>query len=107
MWIIYQDTGRGADFYKFYPCVQPDGDYGVDHLRVYVAPEIRAQLSDDIICKALALGMLKYTDGAETPRVGNILFTFDYYGDDCTNTINMDDDGAFADAMRLDLAGNA
>ena len=58
MWLILDDTERGTDFYQFYPAEQPDGDFGgVDHLRMYIAPEIRTQLTDETICQAVEAGV--------------------------------------------------
>ena len=106
MWLILDDTERGHDFYQFYPAEQPDGDFGVDHLRIYIAPEIRTQLTDDTICQAVEQAFLQYGDGCEHVKIGHVNFTFDYYGDAPTNTISMDDDGCFA-LMLNATAGNA
>ena len=107
VWIIYDDLKRGADYYRFYPCVQPEGDYGgVDSLKVYIAPAIRAQLSDETICQTLAEAMLMHGDGCENLKVGHVNVHFDYYGDAPTNTISMDDDGSYQNMLSA-TAGNA
>ena len=90
MWILIHDTTRGAGYIKAFPHTQPDGEYGVDHLRLWIAPEIRARHSDDVICEVLESALLAYGQGSEQPMQFGCISVSVNYGKHSDHTISLD-----------------
>ena len=103
MWIFVDDVKRGAGYVKAYPHTQPDGDYGTDHLRLWIDSGLRAAHSDGVICDVLEDALYDYGHGAEQPiRFGCIAVSINY-GQGSDHTIAIDHVGECLKALRAHL----
>ena len=82
------------NWYRFYPIEQPEGDYGIDHHRVWLDDFLRAQCSDRLLGELLCEAILKWGAGTEFPfSIGKVSvsvdkgkFSFDYVGEEGEDT---------------------
>ena len=90
MWILIDDVKRGCGYIKAFPHTQPDGEYGVDHLRLWIAPAIRSRHSDDVICEVLESALFAYGQGSEQPMTFGCIAVSVNYGSGSDHTISLD-----------------
>lgn len=65
---IIAETDK-PNLYRFYPVPMPDGDFGIDHNLVWVAPEIRAESTDDMLSAILVRILERWIAGCELPLI--------------------------------------
>ena len=68
MWTLERESPEAEIWRAYpYPDFEPVGDFGVDHLALWIDANVRRQLSDDQICILLHDVLLRWHDGVAMP----------------------------------------